>query len=257
MTYLQPHNRKRGVSKVFIGIVIILVLSGALHLFSPHVLPSFFTSIAQPFWRLEFSVESGSLRSPQVLLIQNEELTRKLSEVDVRLTNTRALELENAELKAMLGRTASTSPMLLAAVLKRPPFSAYDELIVDVGQNFGVASGTPVYSPEHIRIGTITDVLSKTSKVTLLSSPGQKHEVLIGPYNEPAIAVGRGGGQYEARIPNEAPITEGDTVTDPLLDRAPFGIITAKISNPADPFGKVLFAPNISIYKLRWVLVDK
>lgn len=239
-----------------IGVGVIIFSVAAIQFFAPHAFPGLFSSIARPFWRLEFSIESGALRTPQALLKENEELKRELSGIDIRIQATAALEKENAELKAALGR-ATTSPHILAAVLKRPPAAAYDELIIDIGRDFGVASGTAVFSPEHVRIGTISDVLAQSSKVKLLSSPGEKYEVLIGWENEPVTAMGRGGGQYEAKVSHEAKVAEGDLVTIPSLGHMPFGVVTAMIFDPAEAFGKVLFAPSVNIYKLRWVLVAK
>ncbi|MES2216379.1 MAG: rod shape-determining protein MreC [Patescibacteria group bacterium] len=256
MTYLQPRNPKSRLSGLLVTAGVILILVVGIQFFFPHFFPGFFTSLTQPFWRMEFSISSGSLNSPASLLSQNEELKRQLAAVDVRLQSAQSLEAENAELKAALGRATST-PRILAAVLKRPPLAPYDELIIDIGKDYAVASGTAVYSPERIRIGTITDVLGQTSKVKLLSSPGEKYEVLIGANKEPATAVGRGGGHYEAKVPQESLISEGDVVINPSINEAPFGVVTAKVSDPAEPFTKVLFAPMVNIYKLRWVLVDK
>ncbi len=256
MTYLQPRNPKSRVSGLLITAGIILIIVVGIQFLFPHLMPGFFTSITRPFWRMEFALQSGSLNSPASLLLQKEELKRELEAADVRLQSVKALEAENTELKTTLGRATST-PRILAAVLRRPPLAAYDELIIDIGRDYAIASGTVVYSPERIRIGTITDVLGQTSRVKLLSSPGERYEVLIGSNKEPATAVGRGGGQYEAKVPQESFISEGDMVISPSLNEAPFGVVTAKVSDPAEPFTKILFAPMVNIYKLRWVLVDK
>jgi cell shape-determining protein MreC len=255
MTYLLPRKKSR-VSGILLGMLVIVACAGILQLAAPHIMPGLFASMARPFWRAEFAIESGVLSSEETLLKQNEDLRRELESVDIRLQNTNALEKENAELKAMLGRGTST-PYTLAAVLKRPPFTPYDELIIDIGSDFLSATGTPVYTPEQIRIGYIADVQSETAKVRLLSSPGERFEVLIGDHNESATAVGRGGGQYEAKVSHEADVKEGDLVTVPSLDDAPLGAITAKISDPSEPFDVVLFAPVVNIYSLRWVLVGK
>jgi rod shape-determining protein MreC len=238
------------------GVIALIVVIVAVQFFAPHFFPNLFTSIVRPFWRMEFSVGSGSLRSTEHLLSENEELKRQLTSVDIRIQSASALEAENIDLRKMLGRASSTT-FLVAAVLKRPPLAAYDELVIDAGRDYTIASGTPVYSPEHVRIGTITDVLAQTAKVKLLSSPGEKYEVLIGITHEPATAMGRGGGQYEAKVPHEAKVEEGDAVFTSSADRMPLGTVTAKIFDPTEPFGKILFAPMVNIYKLRWVLVEK
>jgi rod shape-determining protein MreC len=256
MTYLQPRNPKSGVSGLLVILVIVVILVVGVQFFAPHILPGIFSTLARPFWRLEFAIESGLLSSEEKLMSENEALQREVEGVDVRLQQVTALEKENAELKAMLGR-GTTTPLLLAAVLRRPPLAPYDQLIIDVGADFDLASGTPVFTPEQIRIGYITEVQGQTSKVRLLSSPGERFDVLIGDQKEPAIAVGRGGGQYEARVSHEANVKEGDFVTIPSLNDTPAGAITAKISDPSEPFDVVLFAPSVNIYKLRWVLVGK
>jgi rod shape-determining protein MreC len=256
MTYLQPRNPKSKIGGLLLTLIVIVIIVVGLQFFAPHILPGLFSAVARPFWRVEFAIESGVLRSPESLLSQNEALKRELEGSDIRLQTVQALEKENDELKAMLGRS-TTTPSLLAAVLKRPPLTAYDELIIDVGADFKLASGTPVYTPEHIRIGYITQISSQTAKVRLLSSPGERFEVVIGQYNEPATGVGRGGGQYEAQVSHEAKVSEGDFVNIPSLNNTPVGTITAKISDPSEPFDVVLFAPAINIYKLRWVLVGR
>jgi len=261
------------------GIVVVII---AVQLLVPHFLPSIFTTIARPFWRMEFSVGSGSLDSPQVLLAENESLKTQLAALNVQQQSIQAVANDNSELLALLGRpdassvaasniqsatstgTASSTPIsylksmpgrILAAVLVRPPQAAYDELLIDIGADRGISYGAKVYAPGNILIGSTTDILGQTSKVKLFSSPGEIYSVLIGSGRIPATAVGRGGGQYQAEVPQASKINQGDTVSDSSISDAPFGIVTAVLANPADPFETVLFAPSVNIYQLRWVLV--
>jgi len=144
---------------------------------------------------------------------------------------------------------------ILAAVLVRPPQAAYDELLIDIGADHGITPGSRVYAPGNILIGSTTDIFGQTSKVELFSSSGNTYSVLIGPSRIPATAVGRGGGQYQAEVPQASKINQGDTVSDSSISDAPFGIVSSVLANPADPFETVLFAPPVNIYQLRWVLV--
>jgi cell shape-determining protein MreC len=255
------------------GIVVVII---AVQLLVPHFLPSIFTTIARPFWRMEFSVGSGSLDSPQALLAENESLKTQLAALNVQQQSVQAVVNDNSELLALLGRadpniqsatstsTASSTPIsylkpipgrILAAVLVRPPQAAYDELLIDIGADHGISYGAKVYAPGNILIGSTTDILGQTSKVKLFSSPGEIYSVLIGSGRIPATAVGRGGGQYQAEVPQASKINQGDTVSDSSISDAPFGIVTAVLANPADPFETVLFAQSVNIYQLRWVLV--
>lgn len=257
MTYLQTHSRSgsRRTRIITIWSVSVVVIFALVLVFTPHFFPALFTSIARPFWRTEFGVASGSLSSPATLLNENQSLKRSLDDAQVRLQTIQSIENENAELKALLGRASST-PRILAAVLKRPPLSRYDELVIDIGQDKNLSTTSTVYASGNILIGKVSDVLGQTAKVILFSSPGQKYDVMIGATHASAVAIGRGGGQYEAQLPRDVKVSEGDEVSAPALNDRAFGIVTAVLSNPADPFETIIFAPPVNIYQLRWVLVD-
>lgn len=258
MTYLvrhsRPHEKRtRGIFGALAALVVIIIL---IQLLAPHFLPGVWTSLMRPFWRSEFSIVSGSLSSPDQLLRQNEELKRQLADASLRMATVNAVESENEELKAILGRASST-PYILAAVLKRPPYSLYDEYIIDIGRDQGLSTSSRVYAPGNVLIGRVADVFNQTSKVILFSSPNEQYQVLIGPAHIPATAVGRGGGQYQAQVSRDVKISEGDTVSSPSLNDRSFGIVTSVLSDPAEPFATVLFAPPVNIYELRWVLIQK
>lgn len=261
MTYLQANkrgNRKTKIILVVCGFAAIVLIT--LQLLTPHFIPAIFTSIASPFWRAEFSIESGSLKSPEELLRENEDLKLQLIDAQVRMQSIQAVESENNELKALFGRSfgaINPESKLLAAVLIRPPLSAYDQLIIDVGADHNVTVGDDVYAPGDILIGRVSDVMSQTSRVILFSSPNEKYEVLIGSIHAPATAIGRGGGQYSAEVSRDLKISRGDFVIAPSINDKPFGVVASVIADPAKPFEEVLFSPMVNIYQLRWVLVGK
>ncbi|MFA6432438.1 MAG: rod shape-determining protein MreC [Candidatus Paceibacterota bacterium] len=259
MTYLLPHSSPaRRRSRVFWTISIIVVL---IVLFiswrAPHTFPSLMTAVARPFWRMSFSIQSGALRSPAELLKDNEELKFQLDSLKQNIASSTigAILVENQELKAMFYR-ASTTPFKLAAVLARPPFMPYDELIIDLGADDGISTTTRVYAPGNILIGRAVEVLSQTSKIALYSSPGERYNVLIGANHVPATAVGQGGGQYRADVPHGTALLVGDAVNDPSLSNGPLGVIVSLATDPADPFDTIIFTPQVNIYSLRWVMVD-
>lgn len=259
MTYLRSHNlspARRARRILAWVVVVVVVVFVSIQMFAPHFFPAVFTAIAKPFWRVEFTAQSGGLRSATSLIAENEDLRRQITENETRLATVSSLEAENAELKDMLGRASST-PRLLAAVLMRPPLSQYDELIIDVGADHNISTTTKVYAPGNILIGRVVDVLGSTARVTLFSSPGEKYDVLIGNTHISATAVGRGGGQYSADLPRDAVVREGDIVSAPSLNDRAFGIVSTILADPANPFETILFAPPVNIYQLSWVLLDK
>jgi cell shape-determining protein MreC len=257
MTYLEA--RKNRVPSIVSGIAlacgIVVVFGSVMQFFRPSFFPAMVTTLVRPFWRAELSLKLGSMRTPGELLQDNQFLERKLDDANVRLKTIQSVLTENAELKALMGR-ASTTPYILAAVLKHPPTAGYDELIIDAGDDAGFSVGNNVYAVGDVLIGRVAEAQSQTSKVRLYSSPGERYSVLIGPDHSPATAVGRGGGQYEAELPRDIKVSAGDFVLDLSLNDRPFGVVISVLSDPAQPFEKVLFAPPVNIYELRWVLVD-
>ncbi len=258
MTYLQSNNvnRNRGKKLVLIIITSAVVIIIAARFLAPSVFAGFFTAIARPFWRVEFSLSSGQLQSAESLLGANQDLQRKLDEADVRLQSVSAIVAENEQLKSLMGR-ASTTDVVLAAVLKKPPFAPYDELVLDAGTDMGFVVGNIVYAAGRVPIGKVTDVLSDSSKVLLFSSPKQTFNVLVGRSDAPAIAIGRGGGQYSAELPRTVVIEKGNSVSIPSLKSNLYGIVNAVIANPSESFQTILFSAPVNIYQLKWVLVER
>lgn len=287
------------MKKIITIVVIVMILAVVLVQEAvPHFLPALFTSLARPFWRAEFSINSGSLRSSQELLLENESLKRLLTDAEVRLETIQSVITENEQLKSLLGRgvasdtigfkagsgadnpgagassssaivATSSAPfdsakffavpkdLILAAVLVRPPFAPYDELVIDGGTDLGFSAGDKVYAAGRVLIGSISEALGQTSKVALYSSPGKAEQVLIGSSNAAATASGRGGGQYYAELPRSAAIFPGDFVIAPSLGDAPFGVVKAVLSDPARAFQTVIFTPPVNVFQERWVLVEK
>lgn len=280
MVYLQSHNRSSGgrrklTALIFAGFLIIFIL---IQWLAPHFIPAVFSTIARPFWRIEFSIQQGSLRTGEALLNENAELRRQIDDLNVRLLTTTAVGQENNELKALLGRPVATTSSstisgtssmsisrrvskqsfqpILAAVLKRPPMALYDELIIDVGSDQNVVVGQSVYAEGNVLIGKISDVLSDTSKVQLLSSPNSTFDIRIGSSSVNTTAHGKGGGQYSAELPRDIVVSPGDVITSPAFSLTTIGTVGAVIIDPTQPFETILFAPPVSVYGLKWVLVD-
>jgi len=261
MTYLRQHRREEDkIARILIGTAVFIVLIVSLiQYLAPHIFPALFTAIARPFWREEFAVTSGALRSPSELLAENESLKRQLSfmRTSYASSSVALIESENKDLLSMFGR-ASTTPKqyLLGAVLAHPAFLSYDELVIDVGEDDGVASTSLVYSGDRVLIGHVVELLSHSAKIILYSSPHESYGVSIGPNRVPATAVGLGGGQYKASVPHGSLVEVGDFVSDSALYDRPFGVVVSVMTDPSNPFDAVSFAPPVNIYQLRFVLVD-
>jgi cell shape-determining protein MreC len=255
MTYIEKNRGNGGKRLTLIVIGFIVLFYIVVQFFIPHFFSSAITSTVSPFWRAEFSIESGSLQSVSSLLRENEALKRELLENSANNSIAKFLTSENVELRNLLGG-ASSSPVVLSAILKKPPFYIYDEFILDIGEKEKISTTSLVFANGNIPIGRISEIYPKTSKAILFSSPGQKNEVLIGNQNIPAIASGRGGGQYEVELPRGVDVSEGDFVLLAGADTRPIGKVVLVDDSSTLPFQKILFSAPINIYQLRWVLVE-
>ncbi|HEY4503752.1 MAG TPA: rod shape-determining protein MreC [Candidatus Paceibacterota bacterium] len=239
--------------KIIFGIAISLII---IHIIAPSALSSFFIPIVRPFWNIENTVRYGNaFISISDLVKENQELNMTLIKNQMIYVQANSMKKENDELKEMFGRSISSRP-ILAQILKKPPFSAYDTFILDVGRDVGIEKGNMVYALGNIPIGEIALVTDNTSKVLLYSSSGGKFDVLIGDSNIEATAIGKSGGTFEITLPRDTKIVKGDNIKIPSLSDSFLGTVEEIISESSHPFSTILFRQPINIYELRWVIVD-
>jgi len=219
--------------------LIVIVVFLLLNFIFPNLLSRISTAIASPFWSIERGILSDDLES-----------NAKLESAMIS-----QLSQENEELKNILGRKASSSPMILASIIKKPPFTAYDIYIVDVGDNI-VAIGDRVYVEGNVLVGEVVEVSGKYVKVKLYSSYGEKYDVLIGKSNIQTTATGHGGGSFEVILPRESKVLINDDVFIPTLSSSIFGIVKSINIEPAKAFSTILFSQPINIYEQKWVQID-
>ena len=250
MNYVLNNNSKknRGIYSVPFNVVVgLLIIVSLIYIVFPRALPTLFSALVRPFWNVGQNVTMGTTPIS--------ELRSAYTELQANNAKNNALQKENDDLKNILGRSTLLHP-LLATILKKPPFSAYDTFILDAGSDYNVKKGDRVYTLGDIPIGEIAEVIGNTSKVLLYSSSGQKFTVLMGTSKIEATAMGKGGGYFEASLPRDTKIVAGDTVLVPSLTNSFVGTVEAIASEPSEPFSKVLFRQPVNIYEQRWVLVD-
>jgi cell shape-determining protein MreC len=215
---------------------VILIL--ILYFIFPVFISSIFLFFAKPLWSINAEDKSNmsllSLETQNIIISQ--------------------LQKENKELKEILGRN-DTKNRVLAYILKKPPFTAYDSFIIDVGKDQNIQVGNKVYSVDNILVGEVAEVVDNISKVKIFSSYDEKYDVFIGEKNIQAKAIGKGGGMFEVVIPRDVIIKEGDTVTIPDISNSVFGIVNKIIRDPARAFSTVIFSMPINIYEQKWLLV--
>lgn len=224
------NNRVPNTVKILSLTVLVLFI---IYFFFPNFLPNILTRLVSPFWSL-------GTRSVVTDELQNATITE--------------LQIENEDLKNILHRNASSSPMILAYIVKKPPFTAYDSYIIDIGNN-NVGIGYKVYAQGNVLLGEIVEVNGNLAKVKLYSSYGEKFTALIGKNNIQASVIGNGGGSFEAVLPKDVKISLGDNVTVPDVNGSVFGIVKDITIDPARSFSTILFSQPVNIYELKWVQV--
>ncbi len=229
--------------KISLSLKIVIIFSFIfilLHFIVPTLLSNILITIVKPIWNINRGNE------PELINFIPETSNAIISE----------LMKENIELKKMLNRVDSKN-YTLAYILKKPPFTAYDSFILDIGRDKGIEVDNKVYTAGNILIGEIVEVLNTTSKVKLFSSYGTKYDVLIGEGEIQSTAIGRGGGSFEIIIPRDIKVNKGDKILIPNISNTVFGIVNEIIINPSRSFSTVIFSQSINIYEQKWVLVSK
>ena len=124
MTYIRTSKspadkRNRIIALAVAAVVAIIVL---IQILAPYFLPAIFTSVARPFWRMEFSVENGSLDSPQALLAENEALKNEITALQAGDQSIDMLQSDNLTLFRAARQAHRFSARYLYQAALSPPF---------------------------------------------------------------------------------------------------------------------------------------
>jgi len=249
------HGNKALVSRPIVFAFIIVIILLFIQFFFPRIFTSTFSYFFSSLWSGENSVMSDITPRTQ-LINENQNLKQQLALDEAEASSSRVIIDQNNELKSLLGRPVGTHNLILANVLRRPPGAGYDYFIVDVGSSDGVSVGNSVYSAGSIAVGQIIEVDSHSSKVELYSSSGTNYDVLIGATHIPAVATGQGGGFFSISLSQESGVSIGDEVIIPAISSSPLGFVNAVISDPAQPFERILFESGINPYQSIFMLVE-
>ncbi|MDP1625117.1 MAG: rod shape-determining protein MreC [bacterium] len=262
MTYLRRSNvgEKKGRA-VTIAIILAIVALVSIDFIFPSFYPRLLSPVASTAWKSEDAVigifgRMARIVSSKLALVRENASLRdevRSREADAFLLQT--LRDENEALKTALGRESRSSGVL-GVVLSRPPVSAYDTLTLDVGSDDGIAVGQRVYINGSILVGDISEVTGASSKTSLYSTPGRETPVLIGDKKVAAQAVGRGGGNFIARLPTDIEVAVGDIIVAPQLRVNIFGVVEHISVGATDSIQAIYFRAPFNMQELRYVEVD-
>lgn len=215
--------------------------------------------IAEPIWKVEDAMLNSSFfeyfKFKSTLVAERQAMEQKLFMAGDMMAVNQTLQNENNVLKDLLGRKEVKTETVLAAILVKPPQTIYDLLILDVGEDYGVKVGDKVIANANVYIGEVTEVLPKSSKVTLYSTPGKKLPVMLGANSVSVEAVGMGGGNFNIFLPRELEVKEADVIVIPSITTNIFGIVEKVNFKETDSFQTVLFKSPVNISELGFVEV--
>ncbi|OHA83870.1 MAG: hypothetical protein A2937_00885 [Candidatus Yonathbacteria bacterium RIFCSPLOWO2_01_FULL_47_33b] len=218
-------------------------------------------STAPGLWELGGNIEGswnafwGEFRLKRSLVHENETLKEEVSRMQAQVLDRNLLEDRVLALEEKLGR-AGSDVRVSANVLAGPGRSLYDTLIIDAGTEQGILVGDRVVYVGAGVIGTVVETYPASAKVRLFSSPGEETAVVIGGQSIPAVAHGRGMGNFEAKVPQGSLVAIGDNVLIPGGNMI-LGVVGATEEKPAEPFMHVFFRTPFNISAISSVEVIK
>lgn len=169
-------------------------------------------------------------------------------------TTASSIENQKNTLLELAGR--KTDPKTtIAAVLTYPYQTFYDTIIIDAGSDDLVAVGSEVSLPEGPVLGTVSEVFSKTAKVKLFSSSGEKTTAVLERDNVPVVLIGVGGGNFKITLPRDMAVENGDRILSADTASRLLAVVGDVSSSPTDSFKEVLAKSPTNIFTLRFVFV--
>lgn len=199
-------------------------------------------------------IMSDQLLSKKALISKVAALQSTLTGYDAQMVNVQQLENENAALKEELGRHPNEKGVL-AHVVTLPNRSFYDTLLLDGGSAEGISVGQVVYAFNSVALGTVTDVTAHAATVSLYSAAGKQTSGTAVGSDVSVTLVGRGGGEFEVQLPRDVPFTVGQVVSLQSINVASIAQIEKIITDPRDPFQRLLAKVPVNLQALKWVIV--
>ncbi len=244
MTTISPNRRRRGPSGgVFIGSAILV-----LCLLLVFVLRA---QTASLLWQAVAPVLSLRNRLSQT---DASLLRASLASTTAALADRDALYQQNLQLKALLGRNATTHTTL-AAVLERPPNIPYDTLMIDIGSSEGVVPGALAFAGGNTAVGTVSDVYQSTSRVVLFSAPGQSYQAQL-EGGVPLTLSGQGAGSMQGEVPAGTVVSTGQAVLLPGIALAFTGTVSYIHQESGASFITVYVQLPADVFSLQYVEVQ-
>lgn len=222
--------------------------------------------IARPWWWLgdRLSATTATVkaifRGQASLIEENKLLKTNLAQLQQRTIDYDLLVEEKRYLESVLGRAGSEPLLVVARVLAGPHQTPEEILIIDRGLKNTTTQfhvGDLVTAEGTIALGKIESVGARTSQVKLFSAPGTEVSVRIGLEQLPAVAQGRGGGNFIVTLPRGLLVNVGALVTMSTPERdLVIGEVSAVDRDPEGTLQNLLIRFPVNLIELKHVEIN-
>lgn len=247
-------DRRRSVILIVVSILVALVLLPLVAKLAIYVVMRPLTAVA--VWVRESpGVLPTYLRQRSALQAEKEAMQAEIDAQKGLGLTVETLAEENIALRAAMGE--SVEPRLLARVVGRPPFLAYDRLQIDKGSEDSVGVGAPVFVGRGVVIGSVVEVGPNYSFVELVTAPGFQSTVYLPSSALVATMEGQGGGVGRVRYPQGIIVEPGDLVVGLAYESGVFGQVNAVVGESTQPEQYAFVPLPVPIQSLRYVTVGR
>ena len=102
-----------------------------------------------------------------------------------------------------------------------------------------------------VLIGHVAEVFSGTSKIKLVSYPGEETNLFMENGKISAIGLGLGGGNIEVKIPSSVKINSGDKINTEGTSHYLLGTADKIEADALNPFQKIIFRMPVNLNELQ------
>ncbi|EKD46197.1 MAG: hypothetical protein ACD_68C00108G0003 [uncultured bacterium] len=193
---------------------------------------------------------------------ENQDLTKQVQELKVKISQDNELSEENKFLREQLALAAATNwDLKNALVIGSDPNRLSQYLIIDQGEKNEIQIEMPVLSASGILVGRINSVFSTSSQVLLITDPSSKVNAILQKSRASGIVQGEHGlGLTMNSISQDIFVEKGEAVvTSAIGNIFPPGILIGEVAEveSADNqlFQQARLIQNLDLRNLERVMV--
>jgi len=262
MSYLRDKQSHPMVDTIFsiavIGLVLALVYGTSFIPWFSNASHALFNGGLRGKVAIEDNVES----TRDILSSSRKHMAEYITDLEYNMFTLRAkvldydrLENENETLRETLRASSGLNAVVTTTrILKRPPSSVYDTLIIDAGMNDGLVIGQKVIAFGTVYLGHIVQVFNTTAVVRLVTTQDVLRDVRSIRNGVILEAKGHNGSHVVIEMPRDIDVVEGDQFKDVLSNK--LSLVVYKITfDDREPFKTVYARSPVSMRYLDWVQV--